>query len=156
MAQLPPDSRIFDRYGECQCRAHSNASIVDNWKEFIPGCRFCKWALEWLGCSTSYTRPCGLYSVEQRSTQENISRNWTVHFCLHSGRYYQRTINRNAGKVYTASSPREKKTNRGSHTSKDLPYQIGIPIGIKVMVTDYVETDLDTNAARASGKIIDI
>ena len=124
---------------------HSNNSIVYNWEEFIPGCRFCKRALEW--CSTSYTTPCGLGSVEQRSTQENISRNWTVHFCLHSRRYYQRTINRNAGKIYTASSPREKKTNRGSHTSKDLPYQIEIPIGIKVMVTDNVETDLDINAA---------
>jgi hypothetical protein len=47
------------------------------------------------------------------------------------------------------------KKNRGSRTSKDLPYQIEIAIGMKVMVTNNVETDLDiTNGAR--GEIVDI
>jgi hypothetical protein len=47
------------------------------------------------------------------------------------------------------------KRNRGSRTSKDLPYQIEIAIGMKVMVTNNVETDLDiTNGAR--GVIVDI
>ena len=47
------------------------------------------------------------------------------------------------------------KGNRGGRTSKDLPYRIEIALGMKVMVTDNIETDLDiTNGAR--GEIVDI
>ena len=47
------------------------------------------------------------------------------------------------------------KRKRGGHTVKDLPYSIEIAIGMKVMVTNNIETDLDiTNGAR--GEIIDI
>ena len=47
------------------------------------------------------------------------------------------------------------KKNRRGHTVKDLPYCIEIAIGMKVMVTNNIETDLDiTNGAR--GEIVDI
>jgi len=47
------------------------------------------------------------------------------------------------------------KRNRGGHTPKDLPYHIEIALGMKVMVTDNIETDLDiTNGAR--GEIVNI
>ena len=71
-------------------------------------------------------------------------------FCLQSRRYDQRAVNRNAGKIYAGSSPREKKPRGG--TSMDLPYKIEIAFGMKVMVTD---NDLDiTNGAR--GEILDM
>ena len=47
------------------------------------------------------------------------------------------------------------KRNRGVYSVKDLPFCIEIAIGMKVMVTNNIETDLDiTNGAR--GEIIDI
>lgn len=44
----------------------------------------------------------------------------------------------------------DPQINQGSRwTSKDLPHKIDLAIGMKVMVTDNLETDLDiTNGAR--------
>jgi hypothetical protein len=68
------------------------------------------------------------------------------------------TIN---GRVLTTSEKcvleahRGQKRKRNSRTSKDLPHQVEIAIGMRVMVTNNIETDLDiTNGAQ--GEIVDI
>ena len=54
-------------------------------------------------------------------------------------------------------SHRGKHNQKNNHTRtmKDLPYQIEIALGMKIMITDNIQTDLDiTNGA--TGEIIDI
>ena len=66
--------------------------------------------------------------------------------------FYRATSNK-ALKMFVCSvCARELK---GTHGGKDLPYSIEVAIGMKVLVTNNIETDLDiTNGAR--GEIIDI
>ena len=60
-----------------------------------------------------------------------------------------------AEKYHLESRHVQKNGRRKSRRTKDLPRKIEIAIGMKVMVTDNIETDLDmTNGAR--GEIVDI
>ena len=61
----------------------------------------------------------------------------------------------NIRKLCTLESHRGQKKGGRQRGGKDLPHKVELALGMKVMVTDNVETDLDiTNGAR--GKIVGI
>jgi hypothetical protein len=73
--------------------------------------------------------------------------------CTAEDRIQDRLLSISEKCVFEAQRRSKRKGN--SRLSKDLPYQLEIAIGMRVMVTNNVETDLDiTNGAQ--GKIVDI
>ena len=61
----------------------------------------------------------------------------------------------NIHKVCALESHRARRKGEQQHKGKDLPYRVELAVGMKVMMTDNVETDLDiTNGAR--GKVVGI